>query len=276
MTAVLAGCGELGTRVGLRLVDSGYQVLGLCRRPERLAEPFAGQAVDLRRDPPELPEGTSLVIAALTADAYTEEAYRATYVTGLGNLLTAIERLPDAPRVLWVSSTAVYGTADGSWIDEETPAVPSSATGKVLLEAEELLHERLPAASVLRCSGLYGSANNTLINSVRAGTARMPRDPLYSNRMHRADAAAALTWLATRAESPEPLYLGSDDEPVDRRELLGFLAEGLGVPLPAPADQESGRGQGKRCRNGKLRATGFVPDYPTYREGYGELLRAEG
>jgi hypothetical protein len=76
---------------------------------------------------------------ALTADAPTGSADRDTYITGLSGVLDAIERdVPTPPRTLLVSSTAVYDIADGSWVDENTPAAPSTPTSTALREAEEL------------------------------------------------------------------------------------------------------------------------------------------
>jgi nucleoside-diphosphate-sugar epimerase len=275
VTVVLAGCGDLGIRVGQRLAATGYRVLGLRRHPERLPAPIAGQAVDLRRAVPSLPPDTDLVLVALTADAHTTEAYRDTYVTGLRHVLDATERdVPVPPHTLLVSSTAVYGVGDGRWIDEDTPAAPASPTGGVLREAEDLLAARLPEATVLRLAGLYGPGRGTLLAGVREGTATIPARPLYTNRIHRDDAAAAITHLLTRVAEPDPTYLGVDHQPVERAALLRFLADELGVPHPPVAEATSPRGRGKRLRGRRLRETGFTFAYPTYREGYRALIDA--
>lgn len=274
-TAVLAGCGDLGTRVGLALAAAGYRVLGLRRHPEHLPAPIIGQPVDLRDQEPLLPRTTTLLIGALTTQNRTAAGYRETYLGGLCRMLDAVDgQLDTPPRVVWVSSTAVYGVADGSWIDETTPAVPTSATGSVLREAEDLLHDRLPSATVLRLAGLYGPGHTRLLDSVRNGEATVTAGPVYTNRIHRADAAAAITHLSMRVPDPEPCYLGVDDQPVEYGELVGFLADELGVARPRVTETVSGRGRGKRCRNDRLRATGFAPAYPTYRHGYRALLSA--
>jgi nucleoside-diphosphate-sugar epimerase len=272
-TAVIAGCGDLGTRAGLRLAAAGYRVVGLRRDPNRLPPPIEGRQVDLSRRVPRLPPDTTVVIGALTADAHTARAYRDTYLGGLTRLLDAVDtQLEVPPRMLWVSSTAVYGVTDGGWVDEHTPAVPDTETGSVLFRAERLLHARHPTATVLRLVGLYGTVPNTLVSAVAKGSARIPREPLYANRVHRDDAAEAIVHLATRVPCPAPLYLGADDLPVDRGTLLRFIADRLGVPHPPPQEGPHPRGRGKRCRNHRIRGTGLTLAYPTYREGYGELL----
>ncbi|QBI56222.1 Rossmann-fold NAD(P)-binding domain-containing protein [Streptomonospora litoralis] len=272
-TAVLAGCGDLGSRAGLRLAADGYRVVGLRRSPARVPAPIAGQAVDLTREVPRLPPETSVVVVALTADTRDVPGYRDTFVAGLGHLLDAVERqLPVPPRTLLVSSTAVYGVVDGSRVDEDTPAAGGAATAGVLREAEDLLHSRLPEAAVLRLGGLYGPGRQNLLRGVREGTAEIPRDPVYTNRIHRDDAAAAIAHLCTRVRVPDRVYLGVDDEPAERGELLRFLADELGVARPPVATGPPPRGQGKRCSNRKLRSTGFTFRYPTYREGYRAII----
>jgi nucleoside-diphosphate-sugar epimerase len=83
-TVVLAGCGDLGTEIGLRFVDRGARVIGIRRRSELLPASFEGQSIDLSSEVPALPRDTDLVVIALAADAPTEQAYRSAYLDGDG------------------------------------------------------------------------------------------------------------------------------------------------------------------------------------------------
>ncbi|MCC9205226.1 NAD-dependent epimerase/dehydratase family protein [Arthrobacter sp. zg-Y769] len=278
MTVLIAGCGDLGTEAGLRFAAAGFSVLGWRRSPQKLPQEITGQSVDLTAgDLPRIPADTDVVVIAVAADSRTEEAYRAAYVTGTANVLDALERDGVQPRrILFVSSTAVYGDADGGEVDEETPAEPASATGAVILEAEQLLHARRPDAVVLRLSGIYGPGRTRLIDSVTAGTAVVPTGTQLTNRIHRDDAAAAIVHLATRVSHPAPLYVGVDMEPVELAEVLGFLAAELGRELPPAGETSSSRGGNRRLSNRRLRGTGFEFAYPTYREGYRAVLAGAG
>jgi nucleoside-diphosphate-sugar epimerase len=183
-------------------------------------------------------------------------------------------------RVLFVSSTAIYGDAGGGWVDESTQPDPGGFSGKVLVEAEELLHARLAgtgtAATALRLGGIYGPGRTRLIDQVKTGAAVIPEDVRYTNRIHRDDAAAAIVHLATMADSPAPAYVGVDNEPADLGSVLRFLAAELGLSEPPVGDAGPARGVNKRCRNDLLRTAGFTFAFPTFREGYKDVIAGNG
>jgi nucleoside-diphosphate-sugar epimerase len=91
MTVLIAGCGDLGTEVGLRLAALGRHVVGLRRQAALLPAALNGQSVDLATERPEIPPDTDIVIVAIAAGSPDPEVYRAAYVTGLANLLDAID-----------------------------------------------------------------------------------------------------------------------------------------------------------------------------------------
>ncbi|PRW61646.1 NAD-dependent epimerase/dehydratase family protein [Actinopolyspora mortivallis] len=272
MTVLLAGCGDLGTETGLRFAEAGHRVVGLRRSAERLPGAITGHSVDLTHQRPPVPEDTGIVVIVLTADRRNAEGYRRTYLDGTRNVLDALDRSGTSPRILFVSSTAVYGNAAG-WLDEDSPTEPASETGQVLLEAEHAVRERRPDAVVLRLAGLYGPGRTSLIDQARTGQVPNSPVPRYTNRIHRDDAAAAIVHLTTDVPNPEPVYLGVDDHPVERTEVLRFLAERTGGPPPATDHPVSGD---KRFRNDRLRSTGFRFAHPTYREGYRAILAGRG
>lgn len=320
MTVLLAGCGDLGTEAGLRFAAAGHRVVGWRRSPEKLPAEIEGATADLSSgELPPIPADTSAVVVAIAADSPTEEAYRAAYVGGLSNVLDAVLASDGGiGRVLFVSSTAVYGDAGGGWIDESTAPKPGGFSGHILREAEELLFDRLRGAGItpvsLRLGGIYGPGRTRLIDQVRGGTAVLPAEPRFTNRIHRDDAAAAIVWLCTMESVPGPVYLGVDSNPAELGEVLSFLAAELGLPQPpsssgtdgnrggaangggavngggvangggaakagggaAKAGGEPTRGGNKRCSNALLRSTGFEFRYPSFREGYRDVLAGVG
>lgn len=280
---LLVGAGDLGTRVGLALAERGHDVLALRRNAAAVQPPLRGLAVDLTAETPELAGLEARhVVVALTARPRTEDAYRATYVDGMRRALDALAATGTTPdRAVLVSSTAVHpSTTPATLQDEATRPEPSDGPGRMLLEAERLFIERVPHGTVLRLSGLYGGPSTRLIDTVREGRVNDPHR--WTNRIHRDDAASAVVHLLTMQAPPENLYLGTDDEPAQLGEVASYLADLLGVPHPQPADAQlghpaHGQGHGKRLTNARLRATGWAPSRPTFREGYadaGEVARA--
>jgi nucleoside-diphosphate-sugar epimerase len=282
MTILLAGCGDLGTEAGLQFAAAGHRVVGWRRSPDKLAAEIEGAAADLSTaELPSVPADTTAVVIAVAADAPTEEAYRNAYLKGVAHVLDAIERDRVAPeRVLFVSSTAVHGDAGGGWIDENTTPEPAGFSGRIMREAEELLLKRLDGTGtspiVLRLGGIYGPGRTRLIDQVRTGSAIIPDQPRFTNRIHRDDAAGAIVQLCTITAVPSPVYLGVDNDPAELGDVLRFLAAELGMAVPPTASLGDARGGNKRCSNALLRETGFTFKYPTFREGYRDILAGVG
>jgi nucleoside-diphosphate-sugar epimerase len=172
---------------------------------------------------------------------------------------------------VFISSTAVYGQRDGEWVDEDSATEPTGFNGRLVLEGERLtLGSGLPAA-VVRLAGIYGPGRTRLLDDVRGGRAQCRGDgPVYTNRIHRDDCAGALQHVLGLPE-PDAVWLAVDDEPAARCDVLRWLASRLGAPAPAsvagPAEPP-----GRRCRNAKLRRSGWTPRYPTFREGYESVI----
>jgi nucleoside-diphosphate-sugar epimerase len=290
----IAGCGEVGSALGVALVADGHRVVGIRRRIAALPPNIAPVAADLVSGEglaSALP-GTEVLVYAAAADGFSDAAYRAAYVVGLRNVLDGL-RACRAPvrRVLFTSSTAVYAQDDGSWVDEASPTEPTGFSGRRLLEAERLLLAAGFPATVVRLAGIYGPGRTRLIDEVRSGAATCADGPpQYANRIHIADCAGALRHLIDRPDA-DGVWLGVDCEPGDRSAVLDWLADRMGVPRPrrvrTAGAQGSGvdrsaaagsprrpRGGNKRCRNAKLVASGYAFRYETFREGYGEMLAA--
>ena len=270
---LIAGCGDVGMRLAALLQAQGQRLLCLRRNVAALAPGLPGFAADLADAASlrALPRGIRRVVylpAPLMRDAV---AYRTVYLAGLANLLDALDE-PALQRCVLVTSSAVYGEHAGAWVDEDTPPAPLGFNGAILLQAEALLHTRLGASRgvVLRLAGLYGPGRTQLLDTLRNGTARAPRDPpFYANRIQVDDAAAALAHLLALPD-PASVYLGVDDTPLPLHELYAALAQQLRAPAPGIGPPPPGIGN-KRLRNARLRASGWAPRWPDTRAGYAAL-----
>ncbi len=276
--ALIAGCGYVGGALAAQMTAAGHMVYGLRRTPGALPIGVRPWLADLARPDTlrEPPSTFDTLVYAVGAEAFTEDAYRMAYVDGLEHLLDALERVAELPRrIVFTSSTGVYGESDGAWLDEDSPTAPRGFSGTVLLEAEDLLQARTPHAVVVRLGGIYGPGRTRLIEQVRQGEAQCVEGrTAYLNLVHRDDAAGMLAHILT-LDTPAPLYLGVDGQPVERCALLQWIAAELGVPAPPTvpgADAPRQRGGNRRFTNARLMATGYTFRFPDYRAGYAPLL----
>lgn len=270
---LLIGCGDLGQRVARRFLARGDEVLALRRHP-----PADGpQGIrwlrgDISRPDglPALPAGVTRLIHLPAPGARDPAAYRAVFVDGLANVLDALDT-SRLERVVFVSSSAVYGEHDGDWVTEDTPPSPLGANGRLLLEAEAALAARRLPSTALRLAGLYGPGRLQLIERLRSGAAGAPVQPEHwANRMHIDDAAAAVVHLALLPEVA-PVYIGCDDTPLPLHALYAELARLAGAPAPRVAPAPANVGS-KKLSNARLRASGFTLQWPDSRQGYAALL----
>lgn len=285
---LIAGCGDIGTTLGCKLHRAGHQVWGLKRQPTPLPAGIEPLTADLTSPSTltHLPAAVDVVVYSAAATSFNESAYQDAYVTGVRNLLHALElSSPSLRRLLFVSSTSVYSQHQGEWVDELSPATADSFSGRCIRAGEQLIANSHWPGVVVRFGGIYGPGRTRLIDSVRTGSAtRSPGAPIYTNRIHRDDGASVLEHLITLTD-PEPVYIAVDNEPALLDEVLSWLAMQLGMPEPplvleAPlkpgAEHRSNETlrlrASKRCSNARLRATGFQFQYPSYREGYAALL----
>ncbi|MBB1629047.1 NAD-dependent epimerase/dehydratase family protein [Achromobacter sp. UMC71] len=267
------GCGDLGQRAAHRLLARGDEVYALRRHPP------AGDASGIRwlqgditvaGGLPALPAGISRVIHVATAGARDPAAYRAVFVDGLNRVLGALDT-SQVQRVLFVSSSAVYGEHHGDWVTEDTPPAPQGFNGRILLDAEAALAARPLPHTTIRFAGLYGPGRLQLIERLRAGAAGAPtQPPHWANRIHIDDAAAAIVHLALLPEA-QAVYIGCDDTPLPLHELYADLARLVGAPAPAEAPAPANIGS-KKLSNARLRASGLALQWPDARIGYAALL----
>jgi nucleoside-diphosphate-sugar epimerase len=271
----IVGAGYVGSRAADLLAQRGHGVSVGRRTPDRRPGAFAMDALAPATFPAALREA-DCILYCVAADGFSEAAYRDAYVTGVANVVKAL-RGGRARRLVTVGSTGVYGQDDGSVVDEDSPADPRGFSGRLLLEGEAIAADAPIESTTLRLSGIYGPGRERLVRMVRSGAPVSTRARgAITNRIHVDDCAAALVHLVERP-SVAPLYLGTDEAPTPLGEILDWIADRLGLP-PPPAGGEDAlspqRGGNKRLSSARLRGEGFAFRYPTYREGFGDLIAA--
>lgn len=272
MNKLIIGCGYLGHRVALKWRDAGDTVYALTRS-EETAERFRAEGLYpvvgdvMQPESLEFPADITTCLYAVGLDRSAGFSQREVYVEGLKNVLDAETFTPD--RLIYISSTSVYGQTDGEEIDENSETSPSRDNGVVCLDAEHLIQEQTKSDwNILRLSGIYGP--NRLLARKEKLEAREPmrgNPDGYLNLIHVDDAMRTVLKCEATPDAINELFLISDDRPILRREYYTLLAEQFGTPEPVFAE-DNGDNLGKRCVNQKAKDRfGFAPQYPTIAEG---------
>jgi nucleoside-diphosphate-sugar epimerase len=261
---VIAGCGYVGSAAARLLAAKGWEVVGWTRtgqsaeRGEENAISFcAVDITDLEAVRRNSFAGDVVVHCASSGD----DSYLHVYRDGVANLAACF---PNA-RIIFTSSTSVYPQRDGSSVTEESAAEPDSENAQILRQAEKIVLAN--DGIVLRVAGIYGPGRSFLLHSVMNGTAVI--GDRFVNQVHRDDVASAISFLAqSRAVDPPRVFNVVDDTPAPRAEILHWLSARLGLPLSSPPAKPKRGRSNKRVSNAKLRALGWVPAYPSYREAF--------
>ena len=281
---LIVGCGYAGEAIAQAARREGRTAWGTTRDAAR-AEALASSGVepvlvDFARDTtlPALPANAAYdVVISLPPDA--TQMPHATLERALAWLATLPVR-----KVVYLSATSVFAGGEGEWVDDSTPAEPTSQRGVRRVEAELAVEtwaslRAVPSAS-LRLPAIYGPGRTTLPRLVD-GSYRIYNRALWSNRIFVEDIASAALFIL-RHEAATGAMIACDEAPSPIVEVTAFICEQHGLPLPAeapisdcpPSVRDFWQGS-KRCRPSKLSALGWLPRFPTFREGLVEAWRLE-
>lgn len=285
MSRLIFGCGYLGTRVARRWLAEGGEVFAVTRSLQRAAElkhqgitPLIG---DVTR--PESLAGLPAVDTILYAIGYDRRSKASREEVYAGGLQAALGALPpETGRILYISSTGVYGDSDGRPVDEDSICQPNRESGRAILAAERILgnHPLGRRAILLRLAGIYGPDRIPRIADLLAGRPLSIPENAQLNLIHVDDAVAAILAAESRAISPA-IYNISDGNPCVRRDFYKYLAGLLRLPEaefvdPSPEEAASQRvSVNKRVINTRMLAElGVSLGYPSFREGLAASVAA--
>jgi nucleoside-diphosphate-sugar epimerase len=294
MSMLIFGCGYLGERVARRWRAAGRHVVVATRHVERASDfqrrGYGVILADVTR--PEsltnLPQ-TETVLFAVGHDRTANRSIEEVYVGGVRNVLAALPA--ESGRLIYISTTGVYGDAKGDWVDEETPPDPQRDGGRASWSAEQLLtaHPLGARSIILRLAGIYGPGRVPFLRELRAGEPIPAPSAGHLNLIHVDDAATAVVAAAeisprdiTERNRKRRVYCVSDGHPVRRGEFYQEVARQVGAPPPQfvepdPASPRAARAAAdRRVRNDRMLAELCVElAYPNYRAGLAALLETQ-
>lgn len=228
---LIVGCGDVGKRL-LPLLRGHYRVFATTSSPERCAELRALGAVPIVAD---LDQPASLRRLAGLAPTIVHLAPP----QGEGPLdrrtrnLTAI--LPEHARVVYVSTTGVYGDCGGALFDETRPVAPRNPRATRRVDAEQVLRRWAVRSdstlAILRVPGIYGAERLPRKRLEQGTPALIPAHDVFTNHIH-ADDLAAIIVRALRHGKPNRLYHAVDDSNMKMADYFDAVADALGLARP--------------------------------------------
>jgi nucleoside-diphosphate-sugar epimerase len=228
---LIVGCGDVGMRL-LPLVSGRFRVFALTSQPGRCAELRAAGAVpivadlDNRHSLARL-RGLARYVVHLAPPQQQGELDLRT------RNLTAI--LPEGARVVYVSTTGVYGDRGGALTDESAPRRPHNARARRRVDAEQVLRAWALAArgavAILRAPGIYALERLPLARLRQGTPALLPADDVYTNHIH-ADDLARLAALALFRALPGRAYNACDDTHMKMADYFDLVADAAGLARP--------------------------------------------
>lgn len=278
---LIIGCGDVARRALPRLLRR-YRVYALVRRPDT-----ALRALGVTQIVGDLDQPQSLKRLAGLADVILHSAPPAdTDVaadTRTQHLLAALQTGKSLPRrIVYISTSGVYGNCGGAEIDETRAVHPESARAARRVAAETLLRDfgrqTRTKVSILRAPGIY-AADRLPLERVRRGDPVLNADEdSYSNHIHADDLAHAVVLALTHGRSNRA-YNATDDSALKMGDWFTQLADAFDLPAPPRVDRATAEAQlspalmsfvreSRRLNNGRIkRELGLKLAYPTVEAG---------
>lgn len=244
----IVGLGWLGMPLGLAMSARGWQVTGSKTTTDGVeAARMCGLNSFLLTLTPELECDPDDLEELLNVDALVITLPASRTAQGGENYLLAVQQIVDSalaasvPRIVFTSSTSVYGSGNGT-VNEESPLEPVTVAGRTLKELETWLHN-LPGTSVdiLRLSGLVGPQRHP--GRFLAGKTDLSDGSHGVNLVHLEDVIEAIILLLENGEGGRVYNLSAPMHPA-RQDFYPAVARQLGLTPPTfHADMGSGEGK---------------------------------
>jgi len=231
---LILGCGSIGCAVARRLVARGAAVTGVARGPARLAAIAASGAqplgLDLLSDPLE-----PLICADQALFHFAPPPPEGERDELTARVVAHFARRGHPRRIVYISTTGVYGDCAGAWVDETWPTHPRAARSLRRLDAEQRLQDWAATSGgelvILRVAGIYGP-DRLPLERIRAGQPTIvPEQAPWSNRIH-ADDLVEICLAALDRAPAGAIYNVSDGHPSTMTDYFDRISEAAGLPLP--------------------------------------------
>ena len=270
---LIIGQGDIGLPVTNKLAQEGLSVTGLARSDRshyQLDAKVDFMQADALTLTAEKLKGFTRIAIIVTPDEYSTSGYNDSYLSICHHLATLASELANLERVVFISSTGIYGQNKGEWVDEYTaPVTPERDASKVILQAEQALQQGFAdKAIIIRPSGIYGRERLMRLRKAKEAQKEPIAAEDWSNRIMDHDLVTIIAKVLTIA-APKSLYIATDYVPVTTLELTTWLSKQVGE-TPPEIDGEKTSITGKRLHSN-------IPlawlTYPDWQAGYHDILQ---
>ena len=231
----IIGYGDIGKRVAGLAKKRGIEVWALVRREEQLKElehdGLSGFLGDLDTQLPidGLPTKGSHILYLAPPPGGGETDHR------VRTFAASVLPEEEPAKVVYVSTSGVYGDCGGEVVTEETPVNPQTSRARRRVDAETLLmewekHRQIPV-SILRVTGIYGPGRWPLARLREGHPVLREEEAGLTNRIH-ADDLAQICLRAAEKAPPGAVYNVSDGHPTSMTEYFNRVADAFGLPRP--------------------------------------------
>lgn len=234
---LILGCGDVGMRL-LPLLRGRFRVFAVTSQPARCAQLRAAGAVPIVAN---LDEPASLRrLAGLAATVvHLAPPLSSGLLDRRTRNLAAI--LPEHGRLVYVSTSGVYGDCGGAVVAETRHVAPANARAKRRVDAEQVLRgwgaRRGASVVILRVPGIYAQ-DRLPLKRLREGTPALAAgDDVYTNHIHADDLARIIERAIWRGR-PGRVYHASDDSELKMAEYFDAVADAFGLPRPPRLPRE--------------------------------------
>lgn len=232
MRFVIIGCGYTGCRLASRVPGPVRALTGSEDSAARLrAEGISAEARDLDEHPP---GREPLDVAGATVFYLVPPPRGGDLDPRLRSLLDSLQGRP--ARLIYLSTTGVYGDAGGGVVTEDSPARPSTDRARARLDAEQAVRQWSESKDVdwtiLRVPGIYGPGRLPLERIRRGDPVIAEAEAGPGNRIHVEDLVAVCLAAATSARAANRIYNVSDGRHDSSTTYFSTVARLAGLPAP--------------------------------------------
>ncbi|MBE0577763.1 MAG: SDR family oxidoreductase [Desulfuromonadales bacterium] len=241
---LIVGCGDIGVRVARLVQQAGGNVIGLAR-----SEASAGRLLALGIDPviANLDDAASLSALPTAGKLlfyFAPPPGGGPFDSRMRNFCQAVDAAQVPVKVVYISTSGVYGDCRGEWVTEQTPINPQTSRAQRRADAEATLLQwakrRAVPVTILRVTGIYGPGRLPLARIQQEHPILREEESPPTNRIHADDLADVCIRAAEKAVDGD-IFNVSDGQPGTMTQYFNTVCDLLGLPRLQQIDMQEAK-----------------------------------